>query len=281
MSGILYIVGTPIGNLSDISRRALDTLASADFIAAEDTRVSMKLLSRYDISKPMVSCHEHNIRKTAPQIVRRLEAGESCALITDAGMPCLSDPGAPLIELCFQSGIPVTVVPGPSAATAALALSGYSGKRFCFEGFLPREKAVLKKHIGKLKDEERLMIFYEAPHRIAVTLRTLAEALGEDRELFIGRELTKMHEEALHTTLGEAAALYETNEPRGEFVLVVKGNEKAGKEEISGEEAAKLAESLMEDGLSPSAAAREAAQRTGCRRSEIYRLICKEEDADV
>ncbi|MBQ6000448.1 MAG: 16S rRNA (cytidine(1402)-2'-O)-methyltransferase [Clostridia bacterium] len=220
--GTLYLIGTPIGNLGDLSPRALEILAGVDFVAAEDTRVTGSLLFHFGIKRPLVSYYEHNLRQRGEQIVARLQAGESCALCTDAGMPAISDPGCDIVRLCREAGIPVTSVPGPSAVTTALALSGLETGRFTFEGFLSTNRKNRTEHLQELRQERRTMVFYEAPHKLRRTLSDLFETLG-DREIALCREMTKLHEEVLRTTLSRAIAHFEATEPRGEFVLVVEG----------------------------------------------------------
>ena len=215
MSGTLYLVPTPIGNLGDISQRMADTLEQVDFIAAEDTRVSVKLLNHLEIKKPMVSYYRHNTESSGAAILERLMAGESCALVTDAGTPAISDPGEELVALCAQAGVPVVSIPGPCALVTALAASGQPTGRFTFEGFLAMNKKNRRRHLESLQGEERTMIFYEAPHKLCATLEDLAAAFGEDRPLSLCRELTKLHEEVRRTTLGEAVAYYRENPPKG------------------------------------------------------------------
>lgn len=221
--GTLYLVATPIGNLADLSERAAKVLSEVDFIAAEDTRNSLKLLSYLGISKPMLSYYEHNKKERGAEIVRRLAEGESCALVTDAGTPAISDPGEDMVALCAENGIPVCSVPGPCAAIVALTVSGLPTGRFCFEGFLSGVKAERKKQLSALKGETRTMIFHEAPHKLKTTLGDLAAAFGDDRPLSLCRELTKKNEEILRLTIGGAISYYETHEPRGEYVLVLGG----------------------------------------------------------
>ena len=223
LGGTLYLVATPIGNLADLSDRAKKTLAEVDFIAAEDTRNTAKLLSAFGISRPLVSYHDHNRRERGPVIVERLLGGESCALVTDAGTPAISDPGEDLVALAAKAGIPVTSVPGCCAGITALALSGLATARFCFEGFLPREKSAQKARLEELKNETRTMIFHEAPHRLRETLKAFADIFGEEREIALCRELTKRNEEILRLTVGGAITHYQQTEPRGEYVLVVGG----------------------------------------------------------
>ena len=278
MSGTLTLVGTPIGNLSDMSPRGVKALRECDFIAAEDTRVTMNLLNHFEIRKPLVSYYEHNKRQRGGEILSRLQAGESAVLVTDAGMPAISDPGEELVALCHDEGIPVTVVPGPSAVVTALALSGLPAGRFTFEGFLSVNKRSRKEHLEAVAQEQRTMIFYEAPHKLRKTLSDFAKVFGPDRPIALCRELTKVHEEVWRTTLGEAAAHYRETEPRGEFVLVVAGAEEAPAPEASYtlEEAAQLAASLAAGGLSASEAAKEAAQTTGFKKGELYRLLLEQ-----
>ena len=271
MSGKLILVGTPIGNLSDFSPRAAEALAEADFIAAEDTRVSVKLLNHFGIKKPLVSYFEHNKTERGPVLCERMANGETCALVTDAGMPAISDPGEMLVEQCAERGIPVFVVPGPSAVVSALAVSGLPTGRFTFEGFLSVNKKSRREHLEGLRDERRTMVFYEAPHKLAATLADLLAALG-DRRISLVRELTKIHEEVIRTTLAEAAERYADGGARGEFVLVVEGAEK--KDETKPEEdAVALARGYLADGLSVSEAAKRAASETGRRKGEIYREL--------
>ncbi len=221
--GTLYLVGTPIGNLADISERAVKVLSEADFIAAEDTRNSLRLLTHFGIQKPLVSYFEHNKTERGPEIVTRLQNGETCALVTDAGMPAISDPGEDLVRLCADAGVPVTTVPGPCAAITALTLSGLPTARFSFEGFLSAQKAERRQALSELADEKRTMIFHEAPHKLKATLSDMALVFGEERRIALCRELTKLNEEILRFTLGKAVEYYNENDPRGEYVLVVEG----------------------------------------------------------
>ncbi len=272
--GALYVVGTPIGNLGDFSPRARETLAEADFIAAEDTRVTRGLLARFDIHKPLLSYFEHNKLSRGETILARLRAGETCALVSDAGMPAVSDPGETLIAACAQEGLPVYVVPGPTAAISALAVSGLPTGRFTFEGFLSMNKRGRREHLAQVEGEARTMIFYEAPHKLRRTLGDLEKLFGPERKIAVVRELTKIHEEVWRTTLGEAAARYREQEPRGEYVLVVAGAERPVKEEpYSLEEAVELAQELLEAGASPSEAAKQAAQASGLRKAAIYKVL--------
>ena len=277
--GALYVVGTPIGNLGDFSPRAAETLAGADFIAAEDTRVTLKLLNHFGVKKPLISYFEHNKLEHGPQIVARLLAGETCALVSDAGMPAVSDPGETLVAACAQAGVPVYVVPGPTAAMSALAISGLPTGRFTFEGFVSVNKRSRREHLESLAAERRTMIFYEAPHKLRRTLSDFEKLLGGQRRIALCRELTKLHEEVWRTTLGEAAAHYREAEPRGEFVLVVEGAPAPAQEErgYTLEEAAALARELAAGGLSPSEAAKEAAQEAGLKKGEVYRRMMERE----
>ena len=272
MSGTLYVVGTPIGNLGDISPRALETLGNCDFIAAEDTRVTLKLLNRFEIKKPMVSYFEHNRFERGPLIAERILSGESCALVTDAGMPAISDPGEDLVKLCREKGIRVESVPGPCAFATALAISGMPSKRFTFEGFLPMEKSERREHLELLVDERRTMIFYEAPHKLAQTLKDLAKTLG-DREIAIVRELTKIHEEVIKSTLCAAAEKYSEEQIKGELVLIVKGADAPEKVQMTLEQAAEYARELIAKGEGKSDAAKLAAKESGLKKGDIYKLI--------
>ncbi len=273
MSGILYVTGTPIGNLSDLSPRAAQTLGEVDFIAAEDTRVTLKLLNHLGIKKPMVSYYEHNKRERGEVICARIEQGENCAVVTDAGMPCISDPGEDLVKLCEERGIKTIVIPGPSAVISALAVSGLETGRFCFEGFLSVNKKSRSEHLQSLKNERRTMIFYEAPHKLPATLRDLYSTFG-DRKLSIVRELTKIHEEVIRTTTKYAAENYADGSVKGELVLVLEGAKEAEPEEnYTLEYAVELAKKLIENGEKPTVAAKSAAEMTGFKKNEIYREL--------
>lgn len=273
MSGILYVTGTPIGNLSDLSPRAAQTLESVDFIAAEDTRVTLKLLNHLGIKKPMVSYFEHNKRERGEIICQRIEQGENCAIVTDAGMPCISDPGEDLIRLCAERGIRTVVIPGPSAVIAALAVSGLETGRFCFEGFLSVNKKSRSEHLQSLKNEKRTMIFYEAPHKLPATLRDLLAAFG-DRKLSIVREITKVHEEVLRTTTAYAAEHYADGSIKGEIVLVLEGKKQEEETEAyTLEQAVALAKELAADGMRTTDAAKQAAAVTGYKKNEIYKEL--------
>ncbi len=278
MAGTLYLVPTPIGNLGDISPRMADTLAQADFIAAEDTRVTVKLLNHLGLKKPMVTYHRHNTAASGQAVLDRLLAGESCALVTDAGMPAISDPGEEMVALCAAAGVPVVPIPGPCALVTALAASGQPTGRFTFEGFLAMNKKNRRAHLESLRGEERTMIFYEAPHKLVATLRDLADTFGREREISLCRELTKLHEEIRRTTLGEAADWYGEETPRGEFVLVVRGAQPEEEEECTLEDGLTLAERLREEeGLSLRDAVRQAAKELGLSRNELYRLAVEQE----
>ena len=270
--GRLTLVGTPIGNLSDFSPRATEALATCDFIAAEDTRVTLKLLNHFGIHKPLVSYFEHNKRERGEQICARLLAGEIGVLVTDAGMPAISDPGEDLVDLCHQKGIPVGVVPGPTALTTALALAGLPTGRFAFEGFLSVNKRARREHLDGLRREPRTLVFYEAPHKLPATLADLFAALG-DRRVALVRELTKIHEEVIRTTLDQAAQRFATEAPRGEFVLVVEGAPPQQASAPSPEQALAIARSYLAQGVSPSEAAKQAAADTGLKKGDIYRLL--------
>ena len=277
MSGMLYLVPTPIGNLGDISPRMAEALAQADFIAAEDTRVSVKLLNHLGIKKPMVSYYRHNTSTSGPAILERLLAGESCALVTDAGTPAISDPGEELVALCAQAGVEVVSIPGPCALVAALAASGQPTGRFTFEGFLAMNKKNRRRHLESLRGEERTMIFYEAPHKLPATLADLAETFGPDRPVSLCRELTKLHEEIVRTTLGEAAERYQTEPTKGEFVLVVRGAEPREEPEATLEDGLDRVRALREEeGLSLRDAVKRAAKELGLSRNELYRLAVED-----
>ena len=270
MAGILYLGPTPIGNLGDISQRMADTLEAVDFIAAEDTRVSLKLLNHLGLKKPMISYYRHNTEAGGQAVLSRLLAGESCALVTDAGTPAVSDPGEDLVRLCAQSGVEVVAIPGPCALITALSVSGLPTGRFTFEGFLAMNKKNRRAHLEELRQEQRTMIFYEAPHKLTATLADLAEVFGPDRRISLCRELTKLHEEVRRTTLGEAVTWYEANPPRGEFVLVVEGAAENAKEAPTLEQGLERVAQLRAEGLSLKDAARQAAKETGLPKNELY-----------
>ena len=270
MAGMLYLVPTPIGNLGDISERCRRTLEEADFIAAEDTRVSLKLLNYLGIKKSLVSYYEHNKAFKGNVILDRILAGETCALVSDAGSPAISDPGEDLVRLCAENGITVTAIPGPCAVITALSVSGLPTGRFCFEGFLSTAKKSRKEHLSSLVGEIRTMIFYEAPHKLVSTLEDLAETFGADRKISLCRELTKLHEEVVRTTLGEAIAKYTENGPKGEFVLVVDGAPPVEKEVPTAEDAGKMVRRLMREGLSRKDAIKQTAKSLDLPKNVVY-----------
>ena len=277
--GILYVVGTPIGNLGDFSPRAVETLEKVDFIAAEDTRVTVKLLNHFGIKKPMVIYQKFNEYEQGEIIVNRLQNGESCAIVTDAGMPCISDPGETLVKLCIKADVKVEVVPGPSAVISALAVSGLSVSRFTFEGFLSVKRTSRMEHLMELRHERRTMVFYEAPHKLLSTLKDMYSVFG-DRNIVVVKELTKIHETSWRGSLSEAVAYHTENPPKGEYVLVLDG-EQEKKEEMRDpmEEAISIAKELMEKGKPASMAAKEAAKLTGQTKGDVYkRLIAEEEE---
>ncbi len=273
--GTLYLVATPIGNLSDLSPRAVKVLSEVDFIAAEDTRNSMKLLSHLGISKPMVSYFEHNKRERGEQIAARLEAGESCALITDAGTPAISDPGEDMVALCAEKSIPVSSIPGPVASIVALTLSGLPTGRFCFEGFLSTNKSERRTRLSELIGEKRTMLFHEAPHKLRATLKDLCTAFGDNRRIAICRELTKLNEEALRMTLSEAVAYYELSEPRGEYVLVIEGCPESVRTEAFWEkmDIPSHVEHYLAQGMSKMDAIKQAAKDRGVPKNEVYQAV--------
>lgn len=276
MSGIFYIIGTPIGNLGDITLRQLETLESVDFICAEDTRVTLKLLNRYDIKNHLVSFHEHSSQADAQKIIDRILSGENGGIVTDAGMPCISDPGEVLVRMCAENGIEVRVVPGPSAVVSAVALSGFPARRFTFEGFLPVQKKERSERLENLRNETAVMVFYEAPHKLKNTLSDLAGTFGGDRKIAVCRELTKVHEEILRMTLAEAQGYYSVHEPKGEFVLVVHGGKKSEQQNFTIEQALEQVRGLVEMGERPVDACKAVAKDTGFRKGELYSAFCTE-----
>lgn len=275
MSGKLYVVGTPIGNLSDFSPRAVETLASVDFIAAEDTRVTLKLLNHFEIKKPMVSYFEHNRRERGEIILERIKSGESCAIVTDAGMPAISDPGEDLVNLCLSNGIAVESVPGPTAFATAVAMSGLPSGRFTFEGFLSVNKPSRREHLEEIVSERRTMVFYEAPHKLTATLKDLYKYLG-DRRIALIKELTKIHETVDRTTLSEACEKYSDQAPKGEFVIVIEGSTEPKQKEVSLDEAVALAKRLVENGMPINDAAKEIAKETKLKKGDIYKALLGE-----
>ena len=278
MAGMLYLVPTPIGNLGDISIRCRETLEQADFIAAEDTRVSLKLLNHLGIKKSLVSYYEHNKAFKGDKIVERILAGETCALVSDAGSPAISDPGEDLVKQCAAAGITVCAIPGPCAAITALSISGQATGRFCFEGFLSTSKKSRREHLENLKGEQRTMIFYEAPHKLLTTLEDLLEAFGADRGISLCRELTKLHEEVVRTTLGEAVEKYTANPPKGEFVLIVAGAPVVEKEVASETDAATRVQQLMAEGLSRKDAVKQTAKELDLPKNVVYDIALKDSE---
>lgn len=276
MPGKLYLVATPIGNLGDISYRAAETLKSVDFIAAEDTRVTVKLLNHLSLRKPMLAYHRHNAAYGGSQILDRLLAGESCALVTDAGTPAISDPGEELVILCAAQGIEIIAIPGACALVNALALSGLPTGRFCFEGFLAMNKKNRRAHLAALEDETRTMLFYEAPHKLPSTLHDLCEAFGPERRISLCRELTKLHEEVRRTSLGEAAAYYGSNTPKGEFVLVLEGAAAHATEGPSLETRLAQVAALRASGLSLRDAVKQIAEQSSTSRKALYDAALKQ-----
>lgn len=275
MSGKLYVVGTPIGNLSDFSPRAVETLASVDFIAAEDTRVTLKLLNHFDIKKPMVSYFEHNRSERGEVILERIKSGENCAIVTDAGMPAISDPGEDLVDLCLSNGITVESVPGPTAFATAVAMSGLPSGRFTFEGFLSVNKPSRREHLEGIVTERRTMVFYEAPHKLTATLKDLYKYLG-DRRIALIKELTKIHETVERTTLSAACEKYSQQVPKGEFVIVIEGSTEPKQKEVSLDEAVMLAKKLVESGMAINDAAKETAKETRLKKGDIYKALLGE-----
>ncbi|MBQ7132470.1 MAG: 16S rRNA (cytidine(1402)-2'-O)-methyltransferase [Oscillospiraceae bacterium] len=270
----LYIVGTPIGNLDDISPRALETLETVDFIAAEDTRVTLKLLNRFEIKNKLISCHKHSGSSVFTGIIQRLQAGETCALVSDAGMPCISDPGQELVAMCYEHGIKVCVIPGPTAALSALSISGLDTSRFSFEGFLSVTKKQRRAHLEEVKGYKHTLIFYEAPHKLIYTLKDMLEVFG-DRRISLCRELTKIHEEVIRTTLSQAVTLYESLTPKGEFVLIIEGAPQNDNEAtLSFEDALDLVKQLCDEGEKLSNACKIIASKTEFSKSELYNALC-------
>lgn len=272
MAGKLYVVGTPIGNLSDMSPRAIEVLKMVDFVAAEDTRVTLKLFNHFGIKNNLVSYYEHNRAEKGEWIISKILAGENCAIVTDAGMPCISDPGEDLVALCRQNGVNTEVVPGPTAAMSAIAVSGLASGRFCFEGFLSTTKKNRYEHLEEIKNEQRTMIFYEAPHKLKNTLADFLKYFGPDRKISLCRELTKLHEQVLLMTLSEANEYYQNNEPRGEYVLVVEG---AVPEtvEMSMDECVELMLEMTRSGKSKNDAAKLVAKQSGFKKNELYKIL--------
>ena len=275
MAGMLYLVPTPIGNLGDISQRCRETLESADFIAAEDTRVTLKLMNHLGIKKPLISYFEHNKASKGSVILERILAGEVCALVSDAGSPAISDPGEDLVKLCHDAVVTVCAIPGPCAVVTALSISGQSTGRFCFEGFLSTAKKSRREHLDSLRKERRTMIFYEAPHKLLATLQDMADTFGADRSISLCRELTKLHEEVVHTTLGQAIQKYTDTPPKGEFVLVLAGAPEEAEPAASPDDAAARVEALMAAGLSRKDAIRQTAQELKLPKNVVYDAALK------
>lgn len=278
MSGKLFVVGTPIGNLGDITYRAVETLKAMDFICAEDTRVTVKLLNHYEIKKPLVSYHEHSARQVSENIISRILSGEVCAVVSDAGMPCISDPGEDLVRRCIENEIPIEVVPGATAMASAVAISGLSTSRFSFEGFLSVTKKQRYSHLQSVSKDTHTIIFYEAPHKLLSTLNDMLEYFG-DRKISLCRELTKIYEEVIRTTISGAIEYYKDRTPKGEYVLVVEGySEEAALAETTIEEAVEQAQKLISEGMKAVDACKETAKATGFKKSEIYAIIQNKED---
>ncbi len=273
MAGTLYLVPTPIGNLGDISRRAADTLSAVDFIAAEDTRVTLKLLNHLEIRKPLLTYHRHNTQTGGEAVLERLLAGEDGALVTDAGTPAVSDPGEELVARCAGAGVPVVAVPGPCALVVALSVSGLPTGRFTFEGFLPMNKKNRRAHLDSLRGEQRTMIFYEAPHKLRATLADLRETLGGERRIALCRELTKLHEEVMRTTLSEAEERFRQTEPRGEFVLVVAGDSPQETDRPTLEEALEEVRKLRKSGFSLRDATRMVSEKLEIPKNRLYQEV--------
>jgi len=273
MAGSLCLVPTPIGNLGDISKRAYDALASADFIAAEDTRVTLKLLNYLEIKKPLVSYYEHNKTESGKYVLTRILAGENCVLVSDAGSPAISDPGEDLVRLCSENDIRITAIPGPCAAITALSISGLPTGRFAFEGFLSVNKKSRQEHLASLLTEQRTMIFYEAPHKLRATLKDMRNAFGDDRRISLCRELTKLHEEVLRMTLAEACDYYAEQEPRGEYVLILQGAPKPEPLESKPEDALAMALELIAGGMKKKDAVKQVSQQTGVSKSTLYDAV--------
>lgn len=274
MSGTFYVIGTPIGNLGDITLRQLDVLSEVDFICAEDTRVTLKLLNHYDIKKQLISFHEHSSKAVAQRIIDRLLSGESCGIVTDAGMPCISDPGEVLVKMCAENNIDVKVVPGPSAVVSAVAVSGLSTRRFTFEGFLPVQKKERLERLEKLRHETAVMVFYEAPHKLKATLADMSDFFGGERRISLCRELTKLHEEVLRFTLAESVEYYNINDPKGEFVIVLDGAPETLGTEITVEQALEQVRKLVDMGERPVDACKAVAKEYGLKKGELYSAFC-------
>ena len=278
MAGMLYLVPTPIGNLGDISIRCRETLEQADFIAAEDTRVTLKLLNHLGIKKSLVSYYEHNKAAKGNVILDRILAGETCALVSDAGSPAISDPGEDLVKQCAEAGVTVCAIPGPCAVITALSISGQSTGRFCFEGFLSTAKKSRREHLEDLVNETRTMIFYEAPHKLLSTLEDMAEVFGGDRPISLCRELTKLHEEVVRTTLADAIIKYKEQPPKGEFVLVIAGAPEQVKETATADDAAARVKALMDTGISRQDAIKQTAKELNLPKNAVYDAALRMDD---
>ncbi len=276
-TGKLYVVGTPIGNLSDFSPRGIETLESSDYIAAEDTRVSLRLLTHFGIKKPMLSYYKPHEAEKSARILELLSEGNTVALVSDAGMPCISDPGVYLVQRCYEAGIPVEVIPSCNAAIAAVAISGIDTMRFAFEGFLPVNKKERSERLSEIKSMPHTLIFYEAPHKLCRTLADMREAFGGERFCALCRELTKLHEEVIRGTLSELCEYYENTEPRGEYVIVIAGAEQTEDAALTIEQAAQLARQIVLGGEKMSDACKKAAKETGFPKQEIYKLLLEDE----
>ena len=281
MAGMLYLVPTPIGNLGDISIRCRQTLEEADFIAAEDTRVTLKLLNHLGIKKSLVSYYEHNKASKGNMILDRILAGETCALVSDAGSPAISDPGEDLVKQCAEAGVTVCAIPGPCAVITALSISGQSTGRFCFEGFLSTAKKSRREHLLQLKNEQRTMVFYEAPHKLLSTLEDMAEVFGQERPISLCRELTKLHEEVVRTTLGQAIEKYNEMPPKGEFVLVVAGAPAVEEETPSAEDAGAYVAKLMKNGMSRKDAIKQTVLDLKLPKNVVYEAALKISDDPI
>ena len=273
MSGILYVTGTPIGNLEDITLRQLRILQEVDFIIAEDTRVTRKLLTHFEIKNELISYHEHSDITTINYILDRIQNGENCAIVTDAGMPCISDPGEKIVTLCYEKNISVQSVPGASAVITALSISGGSTKQFVFYGFLPVDKKQRSAMLEELKTEFRTCVLYEAPHKLVKTVADLYKILGAERKLSLCRELTKIHEEVIRFSLQEAVNYYETHVPRGEYVLVLDGAEKSDNDKLTLEDAISIAKAYLAQGMSATTASKLSAKETGIAKNLIYQAL--------
>lgn len=282
MPGTLYLVATPIGNLGDFSPRAREVMSEVDFIAAEDTRVTKKLMTALDLpQKPLVSYYEHNRRQRGEEILARLLAGENCALVTDAGTPAVSDPGEDLVALCAPEGVPVIPIPGCCAAVCALAASGLPTGRWCFEGFLSVNKKARREHLDALKGEKRSMIFYEAPHKLRATLDDLCAAFGGERRISLSRELTKLHEETLRMTLAEAVAYFAETAPRGEFVMIVEGAPDVVDEDAEDDRMARALEAVekrIENGETLKDAVKMVSADLGVKKNALYQLALEAQE---